>query len=721
MKKIIKVLGILFALFVVLVIVAVFTLKKMFPPEKIRELVVKTASQQLKREVKLGQIDVGLFSGISVKDFALSESPNFKNGTFIQSGEFLLKFQIIPLLRKKVVIDEIRLESPQIRIVQNSDGKTFNFSDLVHPSTVPAAKPAEPSKSAEPSPISLTISKAKISKGKVEFIDKTPRKIKALLQPIDLTVLGSGFNKPMFLEMAVGVNAVVNGKQVKGDLKAKSGIDLKIQKFQCESLQWKMAGLTLDLKGKIENFLKPEFDLSASIHDVDIQKLSQWVTLPKEIVVLGSPRLGVDVKGGLDDLNTSLSVDLSNVEIRYADLFQKVQGTDFTVKLNGKLKKQKDATLNSLKIKLASVEVELKGDVQNLTSSAPLLKIKVNTNPIDLKEIGKLSRLTVPYQPAGQISLLANVDGNLKLLQMKGTLNLDKVQAKYDKMNLDAVSGQINFTGSSVEISKLTGRLSAVGKIPSDFQIQASVKNFKQPDIFLDANFSALDLGMFLSDEKKDGKKKEQQPKEEKKKEEAPYTGPEIKIQGKMTVGKVIYTKFEGQNAKASWNLTGVTPPLGKINGNMQFEMIQGKINKIPLLSVIAPILRLDPSALVYSKMGGHFNVTQGTAKTEDFQINSPTIDLFAKGSLHLPTNKPDMILTAKLSKGSLGGAVGEFSGDEEGRPTFAFKLKGNWKPVLDTSQIQKKVTEKATQEIKKKATEVLQDQGKKLLEGLFK
>ena len=58
---------------------------------------------------------------------------------------------------------------------------------------------------------------------------------------------------------------------------------------------------------------------------------------------------------------------------------------------------------------------------------------------------------------------------------------------------------------------------------------------------------------------------------------------------------------------------------------------------------------------------------------------------------------------------------------DAEGRPTFEFKLKGGWKPSLDASQVRKKVEAKAKEEVKKRAGELLESEGKKLLEGIFK
>ena len=122
-----------------------------------------------------------------------------------------------------------------------------------------------------------------------------------------------------------------------------------------------------------------------------------------------------------------------------------------------------------------------------------------------------------------------------------------------------------------------------------------------------------------------------------------------------------------------------------------------------------------------FTRMNGTAAISGGSARTDDFQVNSPVADVYARGAVDLAKMLPDMALTAKLPKGSIGGAVGELSNDAEGRPTFVFKMKGSWKPVFDSSQVQKKALEKAKEEIKTKAADIIQNEGKKLLEGLFK
>ena len=178
---------------------ALFAVKKLLPPEKIRGLLLEKARENLHRQARVGGVSIGLFSGLAVSDFALSEKPDFKAGTFLESEAFILKFQIRPLLRKKIVIDRVELVSPKVTVIRNADGRTFNFSDLLHEERKPAVARKEEAPAA-PSPLSLTVAEAVISKGKVRFEDRSPKKLKLDLDPIDLKINGSGLSKPLALE-----------------------------------------------------------------------------------------------------------------------------------------------------------------------------------------------------------------------------------------------------------------------------------------------------------------------------------------------------------------------------------------------------------------------------------------------------------------------------------------------------------------------------------------
>src|SRR5690349_6287302 len=104
MKSLLKWLGILAAVFAVIVLALTAAIRIFLPPEKVKALVEKEVSAQLHRQVKLGDVSVGLFSGLSLSNFQLSENPDFSKGTFIASDQFVVRPRLLPLLAKKLFI-----------------------------------------------------------------------------------------------------------------------------------------------------------------------------------------------------------------------------------------------------------------------------------------------------------------------------------------------------------------------------------------------------------------------------------------------------------------------------------------------------------------------------------------------------------------------------------------------------------------------------------------
>lgn len=720
MSKAFRILGILALVIAIVLGAGVIVLKKMFPPERIKAMITEQAAKHLHREVKIGAVDIGIFSGISISDFAISEAHTFKEGTFVSSEKFVLKFMLLPLLSKKVMIQEITLEKPRIQVIQFADGKTFNFSDLT---STAAAKPAAEEKKGteEGAPIELTISKANIVDGIVTFTDRGPQKNKISLNPINLSVTATGLDKPMSVTASVKVDGVWTGKKINASLNTKSVVETPAERVDIESLTLKTDAAEVEAKGKVSAYSTvPQMDLNLTLKNVDFKKLSQWVSLPPELQISESPEASAHIKGTQDNLEAEVMMNLTPTSISYSDVFNKKPKTEFTIDLKTKVVKQNDVRLDRLMIKLAGIEANLAGDIAKATSPDPVLNLKLNVPVFDLNKVAEISNVAQPYSPSGKVGVDAAIRGTSKVPKLAGAVTLDNLGAKVDAYTVQNVNGKVNLTDDSAELPRLAGQIAAKDKAPADFKITASVKNFKAPDIYLDADFKTLDLGMFLNDSKGAEKGKPQPaPSGSGSKPGAKSPPPpEMKVTGKINIDKVVYTKFDGSNVKADWRLTGVTPTLEKLNGLVNVNVGQGKIHNIPLLAALAPVLRMDPSGgMVYTRMGGKFAIAQGTARTDDFQVNSPNADIYAKGSVNLPQSVPDMTITAKLPKDALGGTLGDFTNDADGRATFVFKLKGDWKPSLDTSMAQKR----ATEEIKKKATDLLQNEGKKLLEGIFK
>lgn len=128
MKKLFNIGLVLCALFCILLVGASFALKAYLSDARLKGMIVPPMEKALGRTVEIGQINVSLFSGVQVYDFAIKEA----NGAddFISSSRFVVYYNVLPLIQGKFVISEIRFVDPSIHVYRDADG-VFNFQSLV--------------------------------------------------------------------------------------------------------------------------------------------------------------------------------------------------------------------------------------------------------------------------------------------------------------------------------------------------------------------------------------------------------------------------------------------------------------------------------------------------------------------------------------------------------------------------------------------------------------
>jgi uncharacterized protein involved in outer membrane biogenesis len=278
-------------------------LKIWLPPQKIRQLIVAEAGKVLHREVRLKSVDLGVIKGLVVEGLEVSEKPDFKAGVFAGVETFRLRIRLLPLLRKKVVIDEITVAGPSLAVVQLKPG-VFNFSDLISaPAKAPEAKAAAVSAGLS-LPFALQASEIALKEGRITYQDKVSG---AQWRVAKL----QGVIKDLSLAKPFGVAAGLQAEQVApGSLKAKldfdgqvdlswlssgklsldikklsadlSGLALTLagpvhldgENIKAEDLKGKLGSGTLTIKAVIRDFNKaPDAQLEASLSELDAAKL----------------------------------------------------------------------------------------------------------------------------------------------------------------------------------------------------------------------------------------------------------------------------------------------------------------------------------------------------------------------------------------------------------------------------------------------------------------
>jgi uncharacterized protein involved in outer membrane biogenesis len=227
------------------------------PPQKIRQLVVDQAGKILHREVRLKSVDLGVIEGLELEGLEVSEKPDFKAGVFAGAETFRLRIRLLPLLRRKVVIDEVTVAGLNLSVTQLKPG-VFNFSDLLTAGKTPPSpqggRPALPEGSGTPLPFSLQASVVAIKAGRLSYEDRVSG---AQWRLGDL----QGAIKDLSLAQPFGVKAGMQAEQVApGRLKARLDFDGQVDlsgmssgqlALDISKLSADLPGLALSLAGPV--------------------------------------------------------------------------------------------------------------------------------------------------------------------------------------------------------------------------------------------------------------------------------------------------------------------------------------------------------------------------------------------------------------------------------------------------------------------------------------
>lgn len=169
MGKLVKALGIVFLLLVVLIAGLAVFVNYYLTDERVKELVIPQAEASLGRKVGIGDISIGLFSGITIQDFLIKEKDGKTD--FVSAKAFVLNYNLLPLLQKKLVISEVRLDEPTLRIIRDKKGQ-FNYASLAILTPAPQKKKSAPVTPTTALPFALAFNQITLDEARVTFRDR---------------------------------------------------------------------------------------------------------------------------------------------------------------------------------------------------------------------------------------------------------------------------------------------------------------------------------------------------------------------------------------------------------------------------------------------------------------------------------------------------------------------------------------------------------------------
>lgn len=148
----------------VLLLTAVVAVRIIYPPERVRRMVVRPLEQALDREVRVDDAAVTILPRLGLKlegvTVANAAGPGFSDRPMVTLDKMTLAVALLPLLRRTIVITEVILRTPDVLLETAADGTT-NIEGLGGPRADTALPPALP--------VPVTMERLRVTDGTVTY------------------------------------------------------------------------------------------------------------------------------------------------------------------------------------------------------------------------------------------------------------------------------------------------------------------------------------------------------------------------------------------------------------------------------------------------------------------------------------------------------------------------------------------------------------------------
>ncbi|MCI0515210.1 AsmA family protein [candidate division KSB1 bacterium] len=139
----------LWGIFLGLIVLSYVLILIFLPADQIRQIAIHDLQQILKRQVQIKTVAINIFKGISLNQVILFESDPFKPAgapqppEFVHISEIRLQYRFWPLLKRRLLIDEILIDAPHVVLQRDRSGH-WNFDDLLALAADTLPQPAPP-------------------------------------------------------------------------------------------------------------------------------------------------------------------------------------------------------------------------------------------------------------------------------------------------------------------------------------------------------------------------------------------------------------------------------------------------------------------------------------------------------------------------------------------------------------------------------------------------
>lgn len=349
--------------------------------------------------------------GASVRDITISESARYQDHPLADWPHFTtarsanLTVDLVPMLLGKIYVNEMNVQDFQVNVLIDKDYK-FNVTDMFQQRRTPLMK-------------WLKVKSFRASGGSVRVVDANAARGPADITFTDMEVTASNF----------AIKEKFNGS-----------IHLRTPGAAARNVSVRGTAGPILSADRIEQV---PFNGQLSVDKAPVTPFLAYAPAGMSAYPeSGTATLRLQGGGNLWDGATGKgNVLLESVVLASPD--GKMRGKPFNLGVDigeAQLSLKRDAIeIKAVSVALGSTRVDIKGNVKNLMSDAPVLDVDVASAAVDLVPLEEIYPFVRAYLPtgmtySGKVALDAHANGTLQAVTARGTINASALGAFLDEI-----------------------------------------------------------------------------------------------------------------------------------------------------------------------------------------------------------------------------------------------------------------------------------------------
>ncbi len=621
---------------VVLLLVAaagLFTLYKMYPPEKLKFMLQTYVAKNYQRELVFDDISF-TWIGFTLTNAALSENTTLADGTFIKARQLTARVAVKPLLQKRIEISTIEVDGLDIQIIQHKDG-TFNF-DTLFPATShnSPATPAVAQPQAEMEmPFVVTADEILLKNCNITYQNQQSGST-VDMNNIHIHIRHFNLSNPFEVEITFTTELSMLGMpRVTVPVTLLSTLSLANLDLPHASLTLQQATATyqtmaLQLTGEMRNFKNPAVNLTGSLNGIDNRVLAAFAP------------------------------DLPNFTL---------PAVHITLQAQADLDKS-TATVSQAKLSVQNSEFSAKGSA-GWGGTHPAYNFSASLKA-DLAQLVQMTDTLDGFNPGGQISGTFKATEKKNNTDISGNVTLQNISFLYPPFTLTQTGGTVTIASlDNISSQKITGKLNG-----EQFTTSFSYKNVRDVmNILFNLELDKLTLSTWpQSASSATNQPSTTAPSTTGNQPTSPWR---MNLQTHIKIGAVDVPYLQAEGFTLSAQLTDITQTMAQTNGTLEFLLQPGRITNLDSFiqdSKVAKIILL-PLAVIkkvsgflglklfaehtdragtsvsFTQGAGHYTFTNGVMNLDKTAFDSSVTRISANGNVNFQTEELNMKATATL------------------------------------------------------------------------